>query len=451
MFAERCPPPPDGKNSHLTPLQDSSSGWQNRSVASGQQRPVGYALTGLSLVAIGIATLTPSSGQSFARACIICGSYGTTDAVLNVILFAPLGIGLCLSGVSVLRSLAIACALSISIELAQLFVIPGRDATVGDVVMNTVGASLGFIICLKWKVWVAPEPRTAARLAFGWGFGWLFLQALSSWALVPSYPSSRYYGEIAPSLAGFAVFDGAVRNPRIGEINVPDSPMPSTNAVRATLSMGGALSAVASPVNLGDDVAPVVRIADDRQREIAMLGLRRGDLVLRVRTVAALLRLRPPTFALGIPGRDSINPGSALTISGLYRPPTVTLQSTSSGWARAADIAVSLALGWTLFVPFEYFIRSGLSENILGSLWIAFFLLPFGYWGGRWSARRGQNERGARIAIAACVQLLVVVAGLAGVPLLFGLKAVPLAVFLLGMFALTVGHYSAILWTNRSK
>jgi hypothetical protein len=370
--------------------------------------------------------------------------------VLNVFLFVPLGAGLYLSGVNGLRAVAIACALSMAVELTQLFVIPGRDATLGDVIMNTIGASLGFLVALKSKVWLTPRPGVAARLAIVSGIGWLLLQALTTAALMPSYPSSDYYGEVAPSLAGFAKFRGGVRNAAVGDIPIPNSRFPSTDAVIKALSAGSALSATAIPSALSSEVAPVVRIADDRQREIALLGLRRGDFVFRVRTVAATLRLRPLTFALMIPPRESTDQTSALTVSGQYRRNNVSLRTADSQSVVTNQIAVSPALGWALFVPFQWFIRAGMREEALECLWVALILVPLGYWVGRWSARSGWGTARARIITAACLEILLVTAGLVGLPLLLGLASVSLAEFLLGVFAVVAAQFSVISWTNRS-
>jgi hypothetical protein len=370
--------------------------------------------------------------------------------VLNVFLFVPLGVGLYLSGATGLRTLAIACALSMLVELAQLFVVAGRDATLGDVIMNTIGASLGFLVALKSKLWLTPTPGVAAKLAAASGVGWLLLQALTTEALVPSYPSSDYYGEVAPSLAGFAKFRGAVRNAAVGDIPISNSRFPSTDAVIKALSAGSVLSATAMPAALSNEVAPVARIADDRQREIAMLGLRRGDFVFRVRTVAATLRLRPLTFALTIPARESTDQTSALTASGQYRRNTVRLRIADSQSVITDQIAVSPALGWALFVPFQWFIRSGMHEEALECLWVALILVPFGYWAGRWSAQSGWGTARARIIAAGCLEILLVTAGLVGLPLLLGLASVSLAEFLLGIFAVVAAQFSVIFWTNRS-
>ena len=73
--------------------------------------------------------------------CLICGENGGTDVILNLLLFMPFAIGLRLSGWSWKR-VAVACAvLSFSVELCQYLGIPGRDASLSDLLTNTTGGS----------------------------------------------------------------------------------------------------------------------------------------------------------------------------------------------------------------------------------------------------------------------------------------------------------------------
>jgi hypothetical protein len=90
------------------------------------------------------ATLTPmdAGNDTDFIACILCGSRGNADALVNVILFAPLGFALTLMGRTGIRWIGYAAVLSATIEFAQL-VIPGRDPSLGDVFFNTVGAAIG--------------------------------------------------------------------------------------------------------------------------------------------------------------------------------------------------------------------------------------------------------------------------------------------------------------------
>jgi VanZ family protein len=72
------------------------------------------------------------------------------NGVANVLLFAPLGIALALGGVTRARSLALALSLSAAVEVTQLFV-SGRTASVEDVVLNVLGALLGYTLPWRWS------------------------------------------------------------------------------------------------------------------------------------------------------------------------------------------------------------------------------------------------------------------------------------------------------------
>ena len=90
-------------------------------------RIVRLGIVGAMLFILG-ATLIPMDAGSETDfiACIVCGSRGTADALVNVILFAPLGLALALTGRTGIRWIGYAALLSATIEFAQL-VIPGRD------------------------------------------------------------------------------------------------------------------------------------------------------------------------------------------------------------------------------------------------------------------------------------------------------------------------------------
>ena len=65
------------------------------------------------------------------------------EVIGNVLLFAPFGVVLCLRGFTIRRTVGVALALSISIELVQLL-LPGRTTAIDDVICNTSGAALGW-------------------------------------------------------------------------------------------------------------------------------------------------------------------------------------------------------------------------------------------------------------------------------------------------------------------
>jgi glycopeptide antibiotics resistance protein len=67
----------------------------------------------------------------------------------NVVLFAPLGAVLRARGLEPGQTAARGLALSFAIELTQL-AIPGRTTSVDDMLLNTLGAVLGYLLAARW-------------------------------------------------------------------------------------------------------------------------------------------------------------------------------------------------------------------------------------------------------------------------------------------------------------
>jgi glycopeptide antibiotics resistance protein len=109
--------------------------------------------------AILVLTLTPTSGSNdrelvpfsdigpaLRHPLDVSQSFGVPA---NIALFVPLGLVLCLRTWSLRRTVAAGLALSVGIEIAQLF-IPGRTTSFDDVLLNTVGVALGW--CTAWRL-----------------------------------------------------------------------------------------------------------------------------------------------------------------------------------------------------------------------------------------------------------------------------------------------------------
>jgi glycopeptide antibiotics resistance protein len=72
------------------------------------------------------------------------GDIAVVEAVANVVMFVPLGVLLpAATRLRPVRAVPVGAALSVLIELTQLAFLPHRVATVGDVLMNTLGAAVG--------------------------------------------------------------------------------------------------------------------------------------------------------------------------------------------------------------------------------------------------------------------------------------------------------------------
>ena len=83
-------------------------------------------------------------------------SYPSTeiiDIVANVVVFMPLGFAVAVRWGRrwMIPSIAAAAALSFCIELTQAVEATGRFASATDIVTNTTGAALGFLLGLRWR------------------------------------------------------------------------------------------------------------------------------------------------------------------------------------------------------------------------------------------------------------------------------------------------------------
>ena len=106
------------------------------------------------LLVIAIATLWPMPGPSHQWAfCLACGAHGTSDLLLNIALFMPLGAALALRGRRSSSIAVLAGLLSAAIELSQ-FYIPGRDPSLSDIVSNTLGAVFGALLVHSARFWL---------------------------------------------------------------------------------------------------------------------------------------------------------------------------------------------------------------------------------------------------------------------------------------------------------
>jgi VanZ family protein/nitroreductase len=409
-------------------------------------RRAGLLITIASLVAIALATLTPEPpGPTLSHFCLVCGSFGTVDAILNIVLFVPLGIGLALSGVPGKRALLAMCVLSTLIETAQFLVIPGRDSTLGDILTNTLGGALGFVTGRYPRVWLRPPPRIARTLAVAWAILWLTVQIVSNFGFTLSIPRSTYYGQIARTLGNFAVFPGHVVSTSIDDLQLPNVVVADSRRLRQMLLDGGIITATVTPAKPARGIAPILRVADAQQREILLLAQDGDNLVFGVHTGAAVLRLRSPLFALAgaFPAEGSNLPtvSKSLTVSGRYRAGEVRMDAQSAAGNRDSRIVLTASLGWTQWLPFQWFIEGTLGERVVSWLWIACLVFPLGYWAA-WARDFSRSQRSRRqMALAPLLGAAIVFAALILIPHALGLPSVPIGdwVATFGGFLIGVG------------
>lgn len=394
-------------------------------------RRAGLLLAIAGLAVIAFETLLPEPGVATGtHLCLLCGYVGGVSSILNVLLFVPLGLGLALHGWPAKRAVPAMFALSALIEVTQYFFISGRYSTIGDVITNSMGGALGFALGLYASNLLRPSPRLAVVLTIGWSAIWIGVEAITAFGFSPSIPRSTYYGQIAPVLGQFEEFQGRVLDASVGDVPIPHERIDASNAIRERLLGGAMVTTTIVPTGNSPGIAPIVRVVDDREREIMLVALQAQDVVFAVRTGASLLRLRPPVFALPeVLPRATAGPSGesveAITLRTRYSAREVWLESRS---AIVIDrhIPLTASLGWTMFLPFQWLIAGSRVERLLSILWIVCLVLPLGYWGAS-VVRRAALQTATRLLGAAGIGTALLYVGLVAVPHVFGMTGATFA------------------------
>ena len=189
----------------------------------------------VAVLAVLIATLTPMGGEKpRVTLCLVCGERWASDVLLNLILYAPVGIALALCGWRGPRAVIIPAILAASIEVAQIW-IPGRAPSLGDVTFNTLGAALGVMLVRSSSVWLRQEGRFKPALAVCAAATAVAALAATGMLLRPDFPRSAYWGQWTPDLGNMARYRGLVLSARLGPRSLSQGRLDGSHQVRDLL------------------------------------------------------------------------------------------------------------------------------------------------------------------------------------------------------------------------
>ena len=324
------------------------------------------------------ATLTPLPAQkSVGGICLICGELGGVDAILNIGLFLPLGLGLGLMRTPWWKGLSVCVALTILIESLQLTAVTGRDASVGDVVTNSLGGAVGLALGRHWPVLITPRRGVRALLIVVASALWSTVSAITAFSLQPGPSGPPFYGQLARQRSGDPPYPGAVTDARLGEIRIPDAEVLEGDRIPEALRAGEPFSIRVTPRAAPSWFSPIARVADRYDVENALIAAIGNDVVFRIRTNASFLRLRP--YTVGLPGALQ-STGRPVAIAGSFHRANGRLIVTGDAETREVDVVFGLGSGWRLILPFNSVADGSVAESVLDALWFFLWLLPVGYW-----------------------------------------------------------------------
>lgn len=333
----------------------------------------GGVLAVVCVAVIAAATLFPTDaigGERFLT-CLVCGDRGMADAILNTLMFLPLGAALALAGAPASVAIPLCFILSATIESIQFFV-PGRDSSLGDLAFNTLGGAIGAALVWSARSWIYPLDRGATRLA-ALGVG-LFagVVALTGWLFTPTHPDASYVVQWEPDRYHLPPHPGEITSVRLGAWVLPPESMWPWQRFRDAWNSGDTLVVEMRGAVIPPFFAPILSVHDVKRREVLFVGDDRGELVVRPRLRAADARFDQPDLRHRVRGGDAARD-------------TLTIMIARAGdgfLLRMGDEATTryntAGRGWGLL----YYVESapGWGRAAIGLLWLAALCAPAGFW-----------------------------------------------------------------------
>ncbi len=310
-------------------------------------RGIGAVVIVVSAACVAFFTLRPGGAGPQAA---VPGGYLSSDVVLNILLFVPLGVGFALAGANPLRAAVIGALASGAIELAQLSWIPGRYASVHDLLTNATGTAVGALLVTHWagreRWWRSLSPWIAGAIVSAWAGGAFLLRA--------SLPGTRWYGQLAHDFAGTEQFDGRVLSLSLQGTPLDDHAIAQTQALRDRARHADTLR-LETTVETGSPSsgrAQIVAIVAGQPGEIASIWQEGHSIVARQRLALSDAGLRTPWIRLdsALPART----GEAVTITLEVTRRAFRLSARGPASARESSLALTPDLFWSAFLPGEY-------------------------------------------------------------------------------------------------
>lgn len=348
--------------------------------------------------------------------CLLCGDYGVVDVFLNTLLFIPFGLGLRLMGGSRRQSQVALMVTSLCIELLQLKIVAGRDASLSDFITNSLGGGLGIWIADHWTGFVFPSAALSRMLRIPAALAWVVVWTASAWLVEPSMTRKPWFGQLAAQDVLLDNFRGELLTGTVNGVVLPSARLEGRDSAAIYDRFVAGSVTVGATVIAGPPTsfpAPIVSIFDRAHSEIMVLGQDGEDLIFRLRLRAADYELHEPELRLpGVLSRE----GDTLRVGGGLHAGQLYLRATSARLDRSRVAALSPSWGWMFVLPWHY--AMGPEGRFLTALWVAGLLLPVAFWASR--GLRRSPEASGEIGFL----ILIVGLGLGLVPLVAGLPPV---------------------------
>lgn len=367
-----------------------------------------------------VMTLRPvEATMTLPASCIFCGQLGGVDFALNVVLFIPLGLGWRWLVGSWRTAVLIGAATTLVVEALQWRLIPGRDASLGDLLANTLGTMFGAWLALEGLRWINATSAVARRLAAAFAILAAIIIAASAWLLLPVEPRWAQYVQWTPRRPNLDPFLGRLIAVELnGRFIHPVVILPSQwtfDSATRSLSLRATIGAPVPPTRRQ---AIIVRIANDFEEGFYLAQW--GEAVaFRTHMVGALLRLRP--LLVGLEGAlPASNTGSdttaAFIISANSNSRAIVVTRERLGSKTSVTLRRTVGLAWALLLPWD--VALGPAWWLANATWLGALVLPVAFF----TTRSGGKGGEATIRGIAWWPLPLVLATVSAVPAAAGMS-----------------------------
>jgi hypothetical protein len=372
---------------------------------------------------------TPQGAESARQTpllCLVCGDNGGTDVILNLLLFIPFATGLRLAGWRWWQVTLTCTAVSFGVELSQYLWIPGRDASLSDLLTNTTGGSIAAAAAPLLRVSLAPPPREARRLVLLGVAAWIAFSVFTAWLFLPWLRTGTAVSEHPQRSNAPRAYHGTISNVVVSGLTMPhgsldEEPSARVSDLFARESLTVSLDVVSQTPRRYRSWIYRLRVGPG----ILAVQQQGTTLVLEVPRRQAVLQVQSPTLRLprGAPDRRD----ESFSIRAGEQGHLLWLESTVHGVTHRSEIVLAPTMAWGLVMPFGY--AFGPEAGFLTMIWVAALLLPLGYWAA-WTEKR---------VIAIGIVAAAVAAGLGLVPGASGTGPVPLRDWLAALIGVAAG------------
>ena len=340
-------------------------------------------MTIIAVLLIAMATLPPAPGNPIEPRwqCLVCGSTGMTDVIVNVVMFLPYGVGLAMARTRPRVAIPLIIATTFAIELLQYRVIVGRDGTLSDVVTNSVGGIAGFVVAARWQWWMFANARTSAGLAVIALAAWVATLGASAVAFQVTAQLHGATARLAPVISPYPHFTGRIHSAALDGTALADHDVARPDR---DWSRGHVLEASITTADRITGPSPILLLGQETADQMSLVQ-QRTDLLGRVRLRAANWRLVVP----GIKLPDAfVSAGDSMRVWSRVRERDVSVGVTSPNVSDSVAVELAPTLGWSLLVPIGRAV--GPQYRWLSALWVSGLLIPVGFWSGQLGASDAQ-------------------------------------------------------------